>query len=64
MGRWQVVDEASQAVFVAESLPDGLLSLHIPTPGALIVTAETAERIRLVIGTAIGEAHYKKRDKR
>lgn len=63
MGRWQVVDEAGREVFVAASLPGGLLSLHLPAPGPLIVTVEAAEYIRLVIGTAIGDAHYKKRDK-
>ena len=52
MGRWTVRD-----VFVAESLPDGRVSLHIPSPGPVAVTAEVAEHIRLAIGAAIGAAH-------
>jgi hypothetical protein len=51
MGRWTVRD-----VFVAESLPDGRVSLHIPSPEPVAVTAEVAEHIRLAIGAAIGSA--------
>lgn len=51
MGRWTVRD-----VFVAESLPDGRVSLYIPSPGSVVVTADVAEHIRLAIGAAIGSA--------
>ena len=52
MGRWTVRD-----VFVAESLSDGRVSLHIPSVEPVAVTAEVAEHIRLAIGAAIGAAH-------
>jgi hypothetical protein len=51
VGSWAVLD-----LFVAESLPDGRVSLRITSPEPVAVTAEVAERIRLAIGAAIGSA--------
>ncbi|MFC4855381.1 hypothetical protein [Actinophytocola glycyrrhizae] len=56
MGRWTVRNGRTD-LFAAESLPDGRVSLHIPSAEAVAVTAETAEHIRLAIGAAIGTAH-------
>lgn len=56
MGRWTIRDGRTD-LFVAESLPDGRVSLHIPSAVPVAVTAETAEHIRLAIGAAVGAAH-------
>lgn len=59
MGRWTVRDGGGGRgdLFVTESLSDGRVSLHIPSPDPVVVTVETAEHIRLIIGAAIGDAH-------
>jgi hypothetical protein len=53
MSRWAVRDDEGE-VFIVESLPNGTVSLHIPSPGPLVVTRDRAEQIRLFIGAAIG----------
>ena len=52
MGRWAVKD-GTEEFFVVESLCGGVVSLHIPSTYAVIVTREQAERVRLAIGAAI-----------
>jgi hypothetical protein len=56
MSKWTVGDDTQGDLFVAESRVDGLVSLHMPAPDPVVVTIQTAEHIRLVIGSAIGEA--------
>jgi hypothetical protein len=51
MGRWAEL-EGTDEVFVVASLPDGTVSLDIPS-SPLVVTRERAEHIRTLIGAAI-----------
>ena len=55
MARWTV--EHRDSVLVIESPgPDGLVSLHVETPGAFLGDAKAIEELRTKLGLAIGEA--------
>lgn len=57
MGKYPIHDGADvDAPLVEfESLGNGTISLHIPSPDPVIVTVRKAEEIRLALGAAISD---------
>jgi hypothetical protein len=47
--------DATEPMFVVENVPGGGVSLHIPSPDPVEITAAKAQEIRLAIGAALGE---------